>query len=424
MRTAAATCAGRISGALIRLSGRGAGQTLPGTVALRIDPEYLRHRWESLGRPKVILVCGTNGKTTTTSLITEGLKSLNYSVQNNSTGSNLLRGISALFVHISNKMPNGVMVLEVDENALPQVIRRLPVTGIVMLNLFRDQLDRFGELSAITQTWYQVLASTSELLPWVIVNGQDPQLVMLAEQLRDTGFTVSGFGVKPSKKVVNTNDSDNIFCPRCGNRLDYTSRLYSHIGNFTCKKCNLQELVSYITSIDVKALSGDYNRANIAAAGMVIHAIAGEVTDQQFSTAWQAIQPAFGRQERGQWQGAGYEILLVKNPTGFNQALSLVRDTAQVVLGLNDKLADGTDVSWIWDVDFEQYLMGKKVILVGKRRYEMAIRMQVAQVDYSVADSIEQGLLIAAQESNDIQIFPTYTAMLDIRQVITGRRLP
>jgi lipid II isoglutaminyl synthase (glutamine-hydrolysing) len=417
MRTYIATAAGRAARMAITLSRRGGGTAAPGTLALRIDARYLRRRWGQLGSPRVIAITGTNGKTTTTDLVVRALEEAGYSVLTNNSGSNLLRGIASLFVQKINRKKIDVVVLEIDEQALLQVLPRLPIHDLVVLNLFRDQLDRFGEVNTVVQRWEDGLVSLPEAArPRCVINGQDPLLVMFGERLSMQGFSCVYFAIPAAGKGKNTSDADHVHCPRCGKTLVYTARAYSHVGSFACKNCMLQEHSEYTSSIEVKALRGAYNMANIAAAARLVALPPYDIRDDIRDLAWTKLKPQFGRQEVLQWRGVNVELVLVKNPTGANQALSLVDTASTVVLALNDAFADGTDVSWIWDVAYEQ-LAGRQVIVTGTRCYDLAIRLTVAGAIVQVESDIARALEVAVASGQSVQVLPTYTAMLAMRQV-------
>jgi UDP-N-acetylmuramyl tripeptide synthase len=454
-RTAAAMAANRLIGKAIRRSGRGGGTALPGLVATRIAPDLLDQLARRLPAGAIV-VAGTNGKTTTTRLLSDLLTGAGMEVAHNRTGSNLVRGIAGAFADqmpITGRGPD-IGVIEADENAFPEVVRRAQPRVIVLLNLFRDQLDRYGELETVASAWRPVLRDLdSDMI--LCVNADDPRLAWLAEetaaQVVRFGLTTAGTGLPEIPHAA-----DAAYCPVCGGRLSYKAIYLSHLGDWSCEGCGsarppLDLSVSSIVpdgldrqmltlegwpeqdSLELElAIPGVYNAYNALAIAAVAKALG--IASKTLATAVRQFRPAFGRLERVHIEGRQYILTLAKNPTGFNEVLRMLNATGfdgAVVIGINDLDADGRDVSWLWDVDFEQIAeRQQEVIAVGIRGADLALRMSYAgtpdaMLDATAAakpfDEVVDHLLRVSEPGDEIFVLLTYTAMLQLRQVLAER---
>lgn len=404
-RTRVAILLGKLISLLSTTFHFGAGATWPGEIALRINPRILRIL--SANTPHIILVAGTNGKTTTVKMIETILTATGKKVTRNASGANLDNGIVSTF--LKNKAD--YYIFEVDEATLPNVLKDLTPEIIVLTNLFRDQLDRYGEVDTIAEKW-SVALEALERQTNVIVNADDPHLAFIGSKL---SAKVKYFGLEePSLFLPKMQHAtDTIYCPNCGARLTFAGVYYSHLGKWACGNCSFVPPKEDVTSSDfVSPLEGVYNTYNTLAAALT--ALTLGIAKSDIRDALTHFTPAFGRMERI----GNITILLSKNPTGFNESLRTVaasRDRGPVMLVLNDRIPDGRDVSWIWDVDFEQYRAFPKYYVSGDRALDIALRLKYAGIESIIVKDIPK--------EDMLWILPTYSAMLDIRKKLTGKKI-
>lgn len=419
---------GIIVSRIARVFGYGAGSTWPGELALRIYPHILSSLKTRVIKG-IICVAGTNGKTTTSAMIAGILKSSGYSVLHNTSGANLLNGIVSSFFQTWKK--TDFAVFEIDENSLPKFLQCIHPDALVLMNLFRDQLDRYGEVDAIGSSWRTALTTLSEKTT-IIANGDDPTIAAVTEKLKSR---VVYIGLEDPiyylPKMQHATDS--IYCPKCGKRLTFGGVYFSHLGKWACGSCGFPHPDILLTAASyVSPLEGVYNIYNTlaaAATGEVLHIDSGRI-----QTSLDSFQPAFGRMEEVVYTGVSMRVLLSKNPTGFNESLRTVLASEKkgpMMIVLNDRIPDGTDVSWIWDVDFE--LLGNyafPLIVSGDRTYDMAVRMHYAvdeekthiEHDEYLEHAIGKAVAVAKPDET-VWILATYSAMLDVRKIITGRKI-
>lgn len=450
LRQRLALLAGRVVGAASRRFGRGGGTALPGLVAGRIAP----HLVEALGRASehgAVLVTGTNGKTTTSHLLTAIARAAGLQVVANPSGSNLERGLVGALVDSADRLGGlpvsggSVAILEVDEAAAAALIPRIHPRAVVVLNLFRDQLDRYGEVDSIAHGWWHALESEGGG-PTLVLNADDPSVAQLAEVARGDVVT---FGVDDRGVALRAAEhaADARFC-RCGGTFEYEARFIGHVGHWHCTSCsrvrqapvvsarNIRldesgarfELVSPNGSFDIRLpLAGLYSVYNAlaAAAGAFALGVSVEATIRALADSG----PAFGRQERFMVRGRDVRLLLAKNPAGLNEvirALGASRPDLRVLWLLNDGIQDGRDVSWIYDADVE-VLAGRvrELTVGGDRASELALRLHLGGLDPSrVETGIEDALdaaLDGTPEGGQLDIVATYTAMLDVRSLLAAR---
>lgn len=417
-----------------RLFRYGAGATWPGEVALFIYPQILPLLIKRI-KCGVILVAGTNGKTTTASMIKNILRHSGYSVVSNSSGANLLNGIvSSFFVQWKK---NDWGVFEVDENALSKVLPSIHPQILILLNLFRDQLDRYGEVDTIARSWKSSLQTLDEATT-IIANGDDPTIVAITENMRSRVLYI-GLEDPHYYLSVMQHATDAIYCPKCGTRLTFGGVYFSHLGKWACGKCGfIHPDILYEASSYHSPLEGVYNIYNTIAAGA-----AGEVVGIDTGKIQQALdkfEPVFGRMEHVQYKDKSLRILLSKNPTGFNESLRTVlssRHQGPMVVLLNDRTPDGKDVSWIWDVDFEQLVnYAYPIIVSGDRAFDMGVRILYGKQKKKISKineclvTVHENVLYAINhavkitDSNQtVWILATYSAMLDVRKILTGKKI-
>lgn len=435
-----------------RTFGRGGGTALSGLVGLRLQPALIDDLAAQLGQGS-ILVTGTNGKTTTSRLIARSVAIGGLKPLANSSGSNLVRGIASTLALSASS--SGVLedaahrlgVFEVDEATLPHLVAGLQPRVIAFLNLFRDQLDRFGEVDAVASLWREMLAKTPAEVT-LVLNADDPAVASLG----DTRENVLYFGVDDLSLGQGEVDhaSDARTC-LCGANLLYDAAFFGHVGHWRCDACgrkrpapdviatgvDLQDGRGTVFDLDAGGsstrlkmpLGGLYNVYNALAA--VAATIALDLPQEAALAAITDTQAAFGRQEAFEVDGRNVEMYLGKNPAGVNQVIStLLLDPGRktLLIALNDNIADGRDISWIWDADFERLAaFFERVIVTGTRAEEMALRLKYAEWDETTL-RIEPVLAEALQRALDstspastLTVLPTYTAMLTLRDLLARR---
>ncbi len=423
---------------LVRLLRLGAASVLPGDMARRLQPKVLPLLFGQVRRG-VILIVGTNGKTTTSLLLRTILERQGWRVAHNATGANLINGlVTALLDNTSliGQLDADYAILEVDENVLPLVLRSCQPQFILGLNLFRDQLDRYGEVDTISQRWQKAIAP----LPTdtvVILNADDPTLSRLGQQLPQK---VLFFGLSEPEAYLDEipHAVDSIYCPSCGHPLDYKGVYLSHLGDYHCPSCGFSKSQLAVDSREwPQILIGIYNKYNTLAAGLVAKEIGIDIP-----TIYDTIKnfrAAFGRAEELDVNGKHVRILLSKNPVGMNETIRAVNDiqksggASTKLLVLNDRTPDGTDVSWIWDVDTEKLVAsGGTVVVSGDRVYDMALRLRYSETDGQnnfkliVKEDLKEAIATALEHTpanETLHILPTYSAMLEVRGFLTGRQI-
>mgnify|MGYP002777007843 CR=1 FL=1 len=415
----------------------GAASVLPGEIARRLHPRLLPLLCEQV-RQGVILVVGTNGKTTTSLLLRTILERQNATIAHNITGANLINGLITTLLSNTNifgQLNADYAILEVDENVLPLVLKDCRPRFIVGLNLFRDQLDRYGEVDTISRRWQQAIIPLPKTTT-VILNADDPTLSYLGQNLPQK---VLFFGLSETNLYLDEipHAVDSIYCPNCGHSLDYQGVYLSHLGDFHCPSCGFEKSQPTLNSKDwPQILIGVYNKYNTLAAGLVAKEIGIDV-DTIFDTV-KNFKAAFGRAEELTVNGKKIRILLSKNPVGMNETIRAVKDLqvqgkpSTTLVILNDRIPDGTDVSWIWDVDTEKLAsIGGTLIVSGDRIYDMALRLQYSQdldnqSNLIVKEDLKEAIETALENTEigeTLYILPTYSAMLEIREILTGRKI-
>ena len=450
IRRSVAVAAAKLTGGLSRRLGFGGGTALPGLVAERIDPEIVSDMAAQLGRGSV-LVTGTNGKTTTARLLRGILRSSGLSPVANSAGSNMMRGIAAALAESATwtgdirQRDRRIGVFEVDEATLPQAVSALRPRAIVFTNLFRDQLDRYGEVEYVGGIWRETIDGLDAKVT-VILNADDPSLAALG---RRAGLRTLFFGVEDESLAIEKLEhaADARWCSICGRELSYSAIYYGHLGHWRCEGCDTSRpgVEVGITSIETfpealsltvslpndqtaqfkLPLSGLYNAYNALAAAAAASALGA--TNHDIERGLRHASATFGRQERLTIEGRDVEVILAKNPAGLNEVLRTITNNGRsenIVFFLNDDIADGRDISWIWDVDFE-LLSGslKNVTVSGIRAWDMALRLKYAGFDTfdRVELDTERALrkaLTETPEGEPLIVVPTYTAMLDVREML------
>jgi len=438
----ALTVAARAAGALSRLAGAGGGTTLPGKLLWKLDPGAIAKLAARLPGGTAVL-SATNGKTTTAAM-TAGILEPRLRLAHNSAGAILVSGVASTLLAADGAE---LGLFEVDEAALPEVARLVRPRVLCLANLFRDQLDRYGELELVAARWR---ALARELPPdaQLVVNGDDPQLGELAGARPGTVV----FGVDdPARGGELQHAADSKHCVRCGAPYVFHVAYVGHLGDYECPACGNRrpplELAARTIALEgldgatfelhapegvrrVRLrLPGLYNVYNALAAAALSRALGASL--DEIVAGLERFAPAFGRFERIAIGDRRLLMLLIKNPAGANEAIrTLVAGGAPklALLALNDAIADGKDVSWIWDVDFEPLLEGlDRIVVTGERAAELALRFKYAGFDthaIEVVPSLEQGLdrgLALTPSGEELVALPTYTAMLSLRRIVARR---
>ena len=444
-RLALETSAARLVGRLSRAAGRGGGTTLPGKLVWKLDPGALDALAGRLPQG-VGLVSATNGKTTTTAMAAAILSPTRRLAWNHS-GANLASGVASTLIAARDAE---LGLLEVDEFALPEIMRRTRPRVVCLGNLFRDQLDRYGELEHIAERWRVAVSALPEDTA-LIANADDPLVAALA----DGRGQVLRFGIDdPSlARAGLQHASDSKYCIRCGAPYVFDAAYVGHLGAYRCESCGhaRPELDVAARAISPDGLDGVsftldtpagsagvrlsvpglYNVYNALAAASL--ALSLEVELDEVAAGLERFRAAFGRFERFTAGDRGVLLLLIKNPAGANEAIRTLEDGGvppTLMIALNDEIADGRDVSWIWDVDFEPLLeRAGRIVASGARAAELALRFTYAgfprdrlDVEPDVEQALERGLELT-EPGAELAVLPTYTAMLRLRAIATERGL-
>ena len=417
---------------IIKLHGKSSGTSFIGLVTLKIEPKFLKKVSKYMNT--CISVTGTNGKTTTSGILSHILEATNHSVIHNSKGANMLSGIANTFaLGITPFKKYDFAVLESDEAYLTKLYDDINSDYLVVTNLFRDQLDRYGELSTTAKKIQNAIDKNKNIQ--LILNADDP-LVVNFKPMGDKEPILYGFNkVEYANKNVDSKaPAEAITCPWCGRDLEYDKRFYAQQGHYYCKcgykrpECKYNaDVIIYDTYSEISLsvndiqysfripLLGLYNAYNALAAIAV--AFENGITDIQ--EALNSYHSEFGRSEVREINGHKAIIQLIKNPTGASEVIKTVDKDSNILIIINDNYADGRDVSWLWDTDFE-LLEGcsNTIVTSGSRAYDMAVRLKYAGIkDIKVINSIDEAIKYVTKstpEGATISILPTYTALLHI----------
>ena len=446
-----AVAAGKLTAAAIRRLGRGGGTTLPGRVSSRIDGRALQKLSARLARGS-ILVAGTNGKTTTASLLRTILETSGLRTVSNRAGSNLVGGLTSAIVQhsgVGGDTRAEAGVFEVDEASLPAAVEAIGPRLVIVTNLFRDQLDRYGELESSSSAISAGLAALPSAAATLLC-ADDPRVAALGRGLR-ARTVYYGLEDASAGQVEVPHAADARFCPSCGRPFDFARVYAGHLGHYRCPSGDFDRPEPDLRATEIRfqgleaqalladglgfaasdlevPLSGIYNSYNILAAAGAAALFGLPVT--AVAPALRSFAPAFGRLEQVDIEGRKVRLMLAKNPAGFNEVLRASRvlgEGRKFVIALNDRIADGRDVSWIWDVDFELLADAQSVVVAGDRALDMRVRLKYAGIDPSrvrvaeaAGDSLD-AMLASSAPGEEVFVLPTYTAMLDLRAEMADR---
>ena len=449
-RRFAALLAGKAAAAATRLTGRGGGTSLPGMVARRIDPGILSSLIAERGIP-VVAITGSNGKTTTARFTAALLRGAGLPVSHNSAGSNLVQGVTSIAVgaaDLRGRIPQSVLVSEVDEGALPAVASEIRPGVLLVTNLFRDQLDRYGEIYAVADL-FEAVAAGLPAESVLCVNADDPIVAGLAAGRAGRRITF-GLALGRSTDEI-TRAADTIRCPRCRANLAYDQVYLSHLGAWRCPGCGLERppLDIAVTELEVMGLgetrctvqtpngtlelSIPQSGVHIAydAAGAVAICTALGVPLEHAAASLATVNPAFGRLERIQAGDHSIVLGFAKNPTSFNTTLRALATEGlprQLLVAASNTLVDGEDFAWLWDVDFEGAAASiGQVTVSGLRADELANRLKYAGVDpnrITIVEDRRQALDVAlagTEPGDTLTILAGYTPTIELREAMRRR---
>jgi len=419
------------------MSQRGSGSSLPGMIAEAVSPGFIRRRARLCAN--VVLVSGTNGKTTTSSMLRAILEAEGASTVGNETGANLRQGIATSLLRVS--MATEMAVFEVDEATLTNVMAELEPRVLVLTNVFRDQMDRFGEVERVIE----LLVRSCELLPedaTILANVDDPLLWPALEHRDPIGFGIrllEGAASEPSMPV------EAEVCSRCGGPLVYASRTFAHLGVAGCSTCSWRSTEPmYVGTVTARGglrsvtLEVGGERLTLPTGGVhnAYNAMAALAAADQLGVSMshavqtlRSFEPRFGRAEQVQVDGRPVWLALMKNPGAAGVLIDEIADdphVGSVVVSVNDAAADGRDISWIWDADFERLVRaGLPLVPSGQRVDDVAVRLKYTGGSVEPRcpdplDAITAALAVCPSDRSPV-VLATYTAMLSVRKAIGGR---
>jgi UDP-N-acetylmuramyl tripeptide synthase len=437
--------AARSVAALSRRLGAGGGTTIPGRLLAFLDPEAIDRLAGRLVAGSAV-VSATNGKTTTAAM-TAKILGPRYRLGHNAAGANLVSGVASALL----ATPDAELGLfEVDEAALPELLRRLRPRAVCLGNLFRDQLDRYGELELVAERWRESLARLPAETR-LVFNADDPQLAAIGESR--PGSLAFGLDDPSVARPNLQHAADSKYCIRCGAPYEYAAAYVGHLGDYRCPRGHHARppLAIAATEIELHGLErasfllatpdgsrrielplpGLYNVYNAVAAASLSLALGADL--DEIASGLERFSAAFGRFERIAVGERRILLLLIKNPAGANEVVRTLVDGGPprvLVAALNDEVADGRDVSWIWDVDFEPLLPGlERLIVTGGRAEELGLRYRYGgleadalEVERDLARALDRGLELTPS-GGELVVLPTYTAMLALQRLVAERGL-
>jgi lipid II isoglutaminyl synthase (glutamine-hydrolysing) len=468
-----AVLTGKFAAQAIRMLGLGLGSNLPGRLARKVAPNVLSQLAKQ-SRMGVIAVTGTNGKSTTAGLLSSILREAGLTIVHNTQGANLVTGITATLVDAADwqgSIDADYCLFEIDEAALPVVANEVKIENIVVTNLFRDQLDRFGELDTTGKLIEKGIALNKSR---AILNADDPNVSQLSPASARLFFGIESLSQDQEKHKASKPDdhagtpptgakeiaaphkpsatnAELAYCTNCASEVSYSVVYYGQLGKWSCTNCNRARPEPQVTATNIE-LAKDSSRFQITMDGVhlavhmplpglfnVYNALAAAAAASLLDISHEAIRQGlknyktlFGRSEKVVIAGKQVLIQLIKNPAGTSQAVSsVVADSeVSVLIAINDNLADGRDISWLWDADFEQLgRLNRPIIVSGQRAHDMAVRMKYAGIDADKIICIPKlskaldAALLQTKEGHTLRILPTYTCLLELQKVLKQRGL-
>jgi lipid II isoglutaminyl synthase (glutamine-hydrolysing) len=445
----------RATGALSRMSRRGGGTSLPGKLLLRLEPKAIAELGAQLDRGSVVL-SATNGKTTTARMIATVLAQARIETVHNRAGANMPGGVAtALVQHAPRGRIEGsrLGLFEVDEAWLGTLVSELEPHTVVLGNLFRDQLDRYGELERLADEWAEIVAGAEGRADFVL-NADDPLVADLGRDRKGRPRErVTYFGVEDRRQALPELEHafDAKHCRRCGSMYRYEAAYLGHLGDYSCPNCGNRRPAPSVaaTHVELRGMSGAqvsfstpagvlelalplpglYNVYNALAATACCLDLG--VPPETIVRGLESSAAAFGRAERIALDGRELAILLIKNPAGANEVFRTLRSGGEpefdLWITLNDGIADGRDISWIWDADFELLAgVARRVTCSGTRAEELALRLKYAGLDrpqVAIVPALEEGLdrSLSGGDGRPLYALPTYTALLELRELLAAR---
>lgn len=435
IRRMAAVTAAKFTGYICKKMGR-QGVTWAGKIALKLCPDILEQLSAQV-REKIFVVCGTNGKTTTNNMLCAALEKEGKKVICNHTGSNMLNGVVAAFV-LGAKW-NGTLdadyaCVEVDEASTKYIFPAIHPDYMVMTNLFRDQLDRYGEIDITMNILEEMMRKVPEMK--VIVNGDDALSAYLA---MDSGNPYVTYGIsKPVVQSVANEIREGRFCKKCGERLQYSFYHYSQLGDYKCPKCGFQRPALQYDAYDVKVgeqlsfrvedkllsanYKGFYNVYNILAAYAAIRT--DGFSGNSFYEMLKSFNPENGRMEQFRIEGTGVMLNLAKNPAGFNQNISAImqdKSPKDIMIVINDNAQDGRDISWLWDVDFDLLKEEsiRSITVSGIRCQDMRLRLKYVDIPSELEPDVESAVKSCVKKgTGNLYVLVNYTALFSTRNIL------
>ena len=415
--------------------------SLSGKIVLKINKNFLKTS-QHFVKKEIINITGTNGKTTTSNLISGILKENKEKVVSNFLGANMLTGIAtAIGKDLPLSKKADYFVFESDEAYLTKLYDNIKANYLLVTNLFRDQLDRYGELNSTYKKINEAILKNKNLK--LLLNADDPMVAKLGDN-KENDVVYYGF----KDIIINNNQNDKNLSPKesincnCGSEYEYNKTFYSHLGHYYCPNCqNIRPKVKYeaeckidnsgiLITVNSKTfksdLTGTYNAYNLLSA--ICLCLELNINEKTIQKALDNYNAVFGRNEKIKINNTSVNINLIKNPTGASEVLNYIKDkeNAKLLLILNDNYADGRDVSWIWDTNFELLSNFKNDIYVsGKRAYDMALRLKYANIDTNlihIEPNMKKAIKISTKicdNKHELNILPTYTALLELKKYIS-----
>lgn len=453
IRCRIAVIAAKLTIFLLRLAGSG-GTSFPGKLAIKLYPGILS---ELSRKYRIFVITGTNGKTTTSAIIAEVLKENRISYVANKSGANLISGIATCLisdVRINMTPRSNTAILEVDEAAFRVSTEFIKPAAVIVTNFFRDQLDRYGELYGTLKAVRDGISKIPDTT--LILNADDSLCASLGKDVPNPViyYGLDEQAISPEQDKDISSNHDAAFCLYCKTKYQYSSRFYGHLGHYICPDCGYGRPEALVKVEKITALSGEFSKvvfntpsgkfsAQINLPGLynVYNALAGTAfaetlgfSHEKTVHALYTVESSFGRMESISLGDKTIQVILIKNPVGFGQVINFlltVENAAVISFLINDRLADGTDISWLWDVDLEVLAdiqdRVSKFFVSGIRADDMAVRLKYAGI-YSNRITIEydknnmlDSALNSLKPGETLYILPTYTAMLDIRKTLKKR---